>query len=98
MSRSVYLLFHVYSRFIALQIITTQRSLSAYFRSLVQPPPRVKRKDVIDTLRQFRFKAVLTRRTRQEAYNAKSMFTLFLSVPMATLCEFVTAGKGSARL
>ena len=82
-----YLSFYVYSAFLVLQITMTQRSLSVYFCSPVQPSPRAKRKDVIDALLYFRFKDRITGRKRQEAYNEaqKACATLFLSVPMATL-------------
>ena len=84
---TVYLWFYVYSAFLVLQITMTQRSLSVYFCSPVQPSPRAKRKDVIDALLYFRFKDRITGRKRQEAYNEaqKACATLFLSVPMATL-------------
>ena len=65
---TVYLSFYVYSTFLVLQITMTQRSLSVYFRSPVQPSPRAKRKDVIDTLLYFRFKDRITGRKRQQAY------------------------------
>ena len=84
---TVYLSFYVYSAFLVLQITMTQRSLSVYFCSPVQPSPRAKRKDVIDVLLYFRFKDRITGWKRQEAYNEaqKACATLFLSVPMATL-------------
>ena len=84
---TVYLSFYVYSAFLVLQITMTQRSLSVYFCSPVQPSPRAKRKDVIDALLYFRFKDRITGRKRQEAYNEaqKACATLFLSVPMATI-------------
>ena len=87
MPHPVYLSFYVYSAFLVLQITMTQRSLSVYFRSPVQPSPCAKRKDVIDALLYFRFKDRITGRERQEAYNEaqKACATLFLSVPMATL-------------
>ena len=87
MPHTVYLWFYVYSAFLVLQITMTQRSLSVYFRSPVQPLPRAKRKDLIDSLFYFRFKDRITGRKRQEAYNEaqKACATLFLSVPMATL-------------
>ena len=84
---TVYLSLYVYSAFLVLQITMTQRSLSVYFCSPVQPSPLAKRKDVIDALLYFRFKDRITGRKRQEAYNEaqKACVTLFLSVPMATL-------------
>ena len=84
---TVYLSFYVYSAFLVLQITMTQRSLSVYFRSPLQPSPRAKRKDVIDALLYFRLKDRITGRKRQEAYNEaqKACATLFLSVPTATL-------------
>ena len=45
-----FLLFHVYFMFIVLQIAMTQRSLSMCFRSLVQAPPHMKRKHIIDAM------------------------------------------------
>ena len=50
---TVYLSFYVYSAFLVLQITMTQRSLSVYFCSPVQPSPRAKRKDVIDAAALF---------------------------------------------
>ena len=84
---TVYLSFYVYSAFLVLQTTMTQRSLSVYFCSPVQPSPRAKHKDIIDALLYFRFKGRITGRKRQEAYNEaqKACATLFLSVPMATL-------------
>ena len=76
----------------------TQHSLSAYFRSPVQLPPSAKREDVIDALLYFRFKHGITGWKRQAAYNEarKAHATLFLSMPMATLCEFVAAAQEMA--
>ena len=50
--------------------------------------------DVIDVLLYFRF----TGRRRQEAYNEaqKACATLFLSVPIATLCGFVAVAQEMA--
>ena len=52
----------------------------------------MKCKDVIDMLLYFRFKDKLTRWQSQEKSNTaqKACSTLFLSVPMATLCQYVT--------
>ena len=85
-------MFHVYSMFIVLRIAMSERALSAYFRFLVQLPPHVKPEDVIDVLLYFGFQDRLTRRKRQEAYHNRQQAcsALFLSVPMATLCEVVT--------
>ena len=78
-SKSVQLLFHVYPMFIVLQITISHCSLAAYFGSPVQPPPRVKCKDVIDALLRFPFTDRITKWKRQEAYNdvQKACFTLF---------------------
>ena len=64
MPHTVYLSFYVYSAFLVLQITMTQRSLSVYFCSPVQPSPRAKRKDVIDALLYIRFKDRITGRKR----------------------------------
>ena len=71
--------------------IMSQRSISAFFGSPVQPCPRAKRNDVITAILYFRFQDRWTGKKRQEAYNAaqKACSTLFLNTPMATLCEFV---------
>ena len=72
-----------------------QRSMSVYFSPPVPPLPRAKREDVIDALLYFRFKDRITGHTRQKAYNEaqKACATLFLSVPMAALCEFVAVAQ-----
>ena len=95
MSYIVSLLSTVYSASLVLQSTMSQRSLSLFFSSLVQPPPRAKREDVINALLYFRFKDRVTGRKRQEAYNdaQKACATLFLSVPIATLCKFVAVAQ-----
>ena len=72
--------------------------LSVYFNSPAQPSPSAKHKAVIDALLCFTFKHRTTSRKRQEAYNEaqKACPTLFLSVPMATLCEFVAVAQKMA--
>ena len=69
-----------------------------YFRFLVQPPPRLKCEDMIDALLYFRFKDRITSQKRKEAYDEaqKACATLFLSVPMATLCELVAVAQEMA--
>ena len=64
-------------------------------RCLVQPPPHVKREDVMDKRFYFRFKDRLTRRKRQKAYYGvqKACSTLFLGVPMATLREVAAVAQ-----
>ena len=98
MPYTVYVLLHVCSIYLVLQTTMPQRSLSVYFSSPVQPSPRAKREDVIDALLYFRFTDRTTSRKRQEAYNEaqKACATLFLSVPMATLCEFVAVAQKMA--
>ena len=95
MSYIVSLLSTVYSASLVLQSTMSQRSLSSFFSSPVQPPPRAKREDVINALLYFRFKDRITGRKRQEAYNdaQKACATLFLSVPIATLCNFVAVAQ-----
>ena len=95
MSYIVSLLSTVYSASLVLQRTMSQRSLSSFFSSPVQPPPRAKREDVINTLLYFRFKDRITGRKRQEAYDdaQKACATLFLSVPIATLCKFVAVAQ-----
>ena len=85
--------------YLALQTTMPQRSLSVYFSSPVQPSSRAKREDVIDALLYFRLNYRTTSsEKRQEAYNEaqKACATLFLSVPMATLCEFVPVAQKMA--
>ena len=98
MPYTVYVLLHVCSIYLVLQTTMPQRSLSMYFSSPVQPSPCAKREDVIDALLYFRFKDRTTSRERQEAYNEaqKACATLFLSVPMATLCDFVAVAQKMA--
>ena len=83
---------------IVLQVTIPQCSLAEYFGSGVQPPPRVKCKDVINALLCFRVQARRTGRKRQEAGNdvQKRVANFFLSVPMATRCECVTVVRGMA--
>ena len=90
------LLFHVYSMLIVLRITITQCSLSVYFCPLVLPLPHVKHEDVIDMPLYVTFEDRLTRRKRQEAHHdvQKACSTLFLSVPMAPLCEVVNRTNG----
>ena len=77
----------------------SKHSLSSVFRSPVQPPPRAKREDD-DVLLSFRFKDNITGRQKQQAYNEaqRACTTLFLSVPMATLCNFVVVAQKMATL
>ena len=56
MPYTVYVLLHVCSMYLVLQTTMPQCSLSVYFSSRVQPSPRAKHEDVIDTLLYFRFK------------------------------------------
>ena len=95
MSYIVSLLSTVYSASLVLQSTMSQRSLSSFFSSPVQPPPRAKREDVINALLYFRFKDRITGRKRQEAYNdaQKACATLFLSVPIATRCKSVAVAQ-----
>ena len=95
MSYVVSLLSTVYSASLVLQSTMSPRSLSSFFSSPVQPPPRAKREDLINAVLYFRFKDRITGRKRQEAYNEaqKACATLFLSVPMATLCKFVAMAQ-----
>ena len=71
--------------------ITLQRPISMFFGTLVQPCPHAKRDDVLTTILYFRFQDRWSGKKRQEVYNAaqKACSTLFLSTPVATLCEFV---------
>ena len=98
MPYTVYVLLHVCSIYLVLQTTIPQHLLSVYFSSPVQPSPHAKRKDVIDTLLCFRFTDRTTSQKPQEAYNEaqKACATLFLSVPMATLCEFVAVAQKMA--
>ena len=75
--------------YLVFQTAMPQRSLSVYFSSPVPLLPRAKREDVIDALLYFRFKVRITSHKRQKAYNEaqKACATLFLSIPMATLCD-----------
>ena len=94
----VYVLLHVCSIYLVLQTTMPQRSLSVYFSSPIQPSPRAKCEDVIDALLYFRFTDRTTSRKRQEACNEaqKACAALFLSIPMATLCEFVVVAQKMA--
>ena len=65
-------LFHVYHMFVVVQMTMSQSSLAAYFGSPVQPPPRVKCKDVVDTQFYFQFEDRLTTGKRHEAYNVQT--------------------------
>ena len=70
----------------------SQRSLSAFFGTLVQPPPvRVKPSEVSHAILYFRLQDRLIRVKRQEAYNRaqKAASTLMHTMPMATLRDFV---------
>ena len=91
-------LLHVCSIYLVLQTTMPQRLLSVYFSFPVQPSPRAKREEIIDALLHFRFTDRTTSRKRQEAYNEaqKACTTSFLSVPMATLCEFVAVAQKMA--
>ena len=95
MPYTVYILLHVYSIHLVFQATMPQRSLSVYFSSPVPPLPRAKHEDLIDALLYFRFKDRITGQQRQKAYNEaqKARATLFLSIPMATLCEFVAVAQ-----
>ena len=70
----------------------SQRPISAFFGTLVQPCPRVKRDDAVNAILYFRFQDRWIGKKRHEAYNVaqKACSTLFLNTPMATLCEFIT--------
>ena len=70
----------------------SQRPISAFFGTPVQPCPRVKRDDIVNRNLYFRFQDRWTGMKRQEAYNVaqKACSTLFLNTPMATLREFIT--------
>ena len=98
MPYTVYILLHVCSIYLVFQTTMSQRSLSVYFSSPVPPLPRAKREDVIDALLYFRFKDRITGHKRQKAYKEaqKACATLFLSVPMATPCEFVAVAQKMA--
>ena len=95
MSYMVSLLSTVYSASLVLQSTMSQRSLSSFFSFPVQPPPRAKREDVINALLYYRFKDRITGRKQQEAYNdaQKACATLVLSLPIATLCNFVAVAQ-----
>ena len=84
--------------YLVFQTTMPQRSLSVYFSSPVPPLPHTKHEDVIDALLYFTFKDRITDHKRQKAYNEaqKACATLFLSVPMATLCEFVAVAQKMA--
>ena len=58
----------------------SQRPISAFFSTPVQPCPRAKRDDVINTILYFRFQDRWAGKKRQEAYNVaqKACSTLFL--------------------
>ena len=77
----------------------SQRPISAFFSTSVQPCPRVKRDDVVNTILYFRFQDRWTGKKRQEAYNVaqKACSTLFLNTSMATLHEFITQAAVMAR-
>ena len=79
--------------------IMWQRPIHRSFGTAVQPCPRAKRDDVITTILYFPFQDGWSGKKRQEAYNAaqKACSTLFLTTPMATLCEFVRQGAITAR-
>ena len=98
MPYTVYILLHVCSIYLVFQTTMPQRSLSVYFSSPVPPLPRAKREDVIDALLYFRFKDRITGHKRQKAHNEaqKACATLFLSVPMAALCEVVAVAQKMA--
>ena len=68
--------FHAYSMFIILKIPMTHCSFSAYLCSPVQPPPHVKREDVIDVLLFFegKRKAHQMEETRSIQRCARSIF------------------------
>ena len=71
--------------------ILSQRPISTFFGTLVQPCPRAKHNDVITVILCFRFQDTWSGKKRQEAYNAaqKACYTLSLNTPMATLCKVV---------
>ena len=77
----------------------SQRPISTFFGTLVQPCPRAKRGDVINTILYFRFQDRWTGKNRHEAYTVaqKACSTLFLNTPMATLCEFIRQAAVMAR-
>ena len=94
----VSVLLHVCSIYLVLQTTMPQRSLSVDFSSPVQQSPRAKREDEIDVLLCFQFADRTASEKGQEAYNEaqKACATLFLSVPMATPCEFVAVAQKMA--
>ena len=98
MPYTVYILLHVCSIYLVFQTTMPQRLLSVYFSSPVSPLPRAKREDVIDALLYFRFKDRITGHKRQKAHNEaqKACTRLFLSVPMAILCEVVAVAQKMA--
>ena len=98
MPYTVYILLNVCSIYLVFQTTMPQRSLSVYFSSPVPPLLRAKREDVIDALLYFRFKDRITGHKRQKAYNEaqEACATLFLSLQMATLCEFVAVAQKMA--
>ena len=77
----------------------SQRPISAFFGTPVQPCPRVKRNDVVNVILYFRFQDRWTGKKRQEAYNVaqKACSTLFLNTATATLHEFMTQAAVMAR-
>ena len=77
----------------------SQRPISAFFSTPVQPCPRVKCDDVVNAILYFRFQDRWTGKKRQEAHNVaqKACSTLFLNTPMATLHEFITQAAVMAR-
>ena len=85
-------------KYLVFQTTMPQRSLSVYFSSLVPLLPGTKCEDVFDALLHFGFKDRITGHKRQKAYNEaqKARAKLFLSVPMATLCDFVAVAQKMA--
>ena len=77
----------------------SQRPISAFFSTPIQPCPRVKRDNVVNAILYFRFQDRWTGNKRQEAYNVaqKACSTLFLNTPMATVHEFITQAAVMAR-
>ena len=61
----------------------SQRPISAFFGTPVQPCPRAKRDDIVNAALYFRFQDRWTGKKRQEAYNMaqKACSTLFLNTP-----------------
>ena len=70
----------------------SQRPISAFFSTPVQPCPRAKRNDVVNTILYFRFQDRWMAKKRQEAYNVaqKACSTLFPERSMMCLPQAMT--------